>query len=487
MMRRNALRLLQLINQLLDLSKLEVGSMKLHAAPADIVPFIRGITHEFQAAADRKQIRLDLEALEDSLMVYFDKDKLEKVVLNLLSNALKFTPDGKEVTVRVGRSVSPSTPAQVELAISDSGIGIPYDELPRVFERFYQVDGSITRKQEGSGIGLSLAKELVDLHHGTLTIESTVGVGTVCTVRLPLGREHLGKEDIDETAHPEQELHASETVGTESQREAEPVPASTQGRPIVLVVEDNEDMRVYMSERLNPDFQVIEAGDGAEGFAKALEVIPDLVVSDVMMPKMDGFELCKRLKQDERTSHVPVILLTAKSDSESKIAGLDLGADDYVVKPFDANELHARIVNLIELRRKLRERFSLGHVLKPGEIAVTSIDDLFLQNVIRVVEARMSDEMFSVEDLAHEVNMSRSQLHRKLAALLNLSPSDMIRYMRLHRAMELLQKHAGTVSEIAYSVGFKGVSYFTKCFRDQFKMLPSDVRKSTDLPPMRPE
>jgi DNA-binding response OmpR family regulator len=223
---------------------------------------------------------------------------------------------------------------------------------------------------------------------------------------------------------------------------------------------------------------VLEARDGAEGVEKARESVPDLIISDVMMPTMDGYELCKTLKLDERTSHVPVILLTAKAGQENKIEGLETGADDYLTKPFDAKELLVRVKNLIELRWKLRERFSVGQALKPGEIAVTSIDDTFLRKAMGVVEKGLGDETFSVEDFAREVGMSRSQLHRKLTALTGQSPSDFIRYMRLHRAMELLRKSAGTVSEVAYAVGFSGVSYFTKCFREQFGTLPSRVNQT---------
>ena len=247
---------------------------------------------------------------------------------------------------------------------------------------------------------------------------------------------------------------------------------------MVLVVEDNADVRAYMREYLVSGYDVQEAHDGAEGIEKAKETIPDLIISDVMMPKKDGYELCKTLKLDEKTSHIPIILLTAKAGTENKIEGLETGADDYLTKPFDAKELLVRVKNLIDLRRKLRERFSVGQVLKPGDIAVTSIDDAFLQKAMAVVEQRMGDEEFGVEQLRNELGMSRTQLHRKLTALTNQSAGDFIRYMRLQRAKDLLQKNAGTVSEIAYQVGFNSVAYFTKCFREQFGAVPSEARKS---------
>jgi DNA-binding response OmpR family regulator len=340
------------------------------------------------------------------------------------------------------------------------------------------VDASQTREQEGTGIGLALTKELVELHHGTIGVKSELGRGTEFIVRLPLGRSHLKDDEIIEapTANRERTLKPLEVSGLPEPSKAE-VETGDSKSHIILVVEDNADVRAYVREYLVPLYQVLEARDGIEGMEKAKETIPDLIISDVMMPKMDGYELCRILKLDEKTSHIPIILLTAKAGQENKIEGLETGADDYLTKPFDAKELLVRVKNLIALRRKLRERFSLGQVLKPGEIVVTSIDDAFLRKAMGVVEQRLGDESFSVEDLAHEAGMSRSQLHRKLTALTNQSPSDFIRYMRLHRAMELLTKHAGTVSEVAYSVGFSGVSYFTKCFQEQFGALPSEVKK----------
>jgi DNA-binding response OmpR family regulator len=249
------------------------------------------------------------------------------------------------------------------------------------------------------------------------------------------------------------------------------------GKPIVLIVEDNADLRAYIREYLEAEYAVQEALDGKTGYDRAVEFVPDIVISDVMMPEMDGIELCRALKQDVRTSHVPVILLTARAGTDSKIEGLEIGADDYVTKPFDSKELVARVHNLIDQRRQLRKKFSAGVVLKPGEVAVSSLDDAFLQKAISIVEKRLSDEKFTVEELAIEMGMSRVQVHRKLTALTNQSASEFIRYMRLHRGMELLRKNAGTVSEIAYMVGFGKPSNFARWFQEQFGVLPSSVTK----------
>jgi signal transduction histidine kinase/ligand-binding sensor domain-containing protein/DNA-binding response OmpR family regulator len=512
LMERNANRLLRLINQLLDLSKLESGAMKLRASRGNIVSFVKGIASSFESSAGMRGIKVTTETDADEIEAYFDRDKLEKILTNLLSNAFKFTPDGGSVTVRChserseesaiqkrdssvaacppslsnwGRRALPQNDRYsrgfVSITISDTGIGIPAEELPRVFDRFYQVDQSQTREYEGSGIGLALTKELVELHHGTISVRSEVGKGTEFTVRLPLGREHLKDDEVITTEETELQVIPTSPVGAIREsplREQSEESQQVTSLPIVLIIEDNADVRAYMKEYLVRSYQVIEAHDGAEGIEKAIETIPDLIISDVMMPKKDGFEVCKTLKLDEKTSHIPIILLTAKAGTENKIEGLETGADDYLTKPFDAKELLARVKNLIELRRKLRERFSVGQVLKPGEIAVSSMEDAFLQRVKSSVEAHLGDEDFSVEELGKDVGMSRSQIHRKLTALTNLAPSDFIRYLRLHRAMDLLRQNAGTVAEIAFSVGFGSVAYFTKCFREQFGTLPSEIRKA---------
>ena len=483
MMERNAHRLLRLINQLLDLSKIEAGGMKLQAAREDIVPFIKGITQSFQSSAGRRSIALRMEIGEEKIDEYFDHDKVEKILTNLLSNAFKFTREGGEVKVCVRRAGgSPSVPAEngcIDISVADTGIGISQEELPRVFDRFYQVDSSQTRGQEGSGIGLALTKELVEAYHGTISVTSEVGKGTEFTVRLPASKAQFTPEEIVDAGTTLQPPAGKEDVASFAESESIArvvVDDTSQEKALVLIVEDNPDVRAYVRDCLGAEYRILEARDGHEGVAYARESIPDLIISDVMMPQMDGNELCRTLKLDEKTSHVPVVLLTAKAGQENKIEGLETGADDFLVKPFDARELRVRVSNLIELRRKLRKRFSVGQVLKPGEITVTSIDDAFLKKVVDIVERKLGEEDFSIEDFASEVGMSRSQLLRKLTALTGLSPTYFLRYMRLHRAKDLLVKNSGTVSEIAYAVGFSGVSYFTKCFREQFGVLPSEVR-----------
>jgi len=503
MMQRNSQRLLGLINQLLDLSKLEAGAMKLRATRMNIVPLVKGTANSFESSAGLRGISVDVASERGDIEVYCDRDMMDKILTNLLSNAFKFTPEGGRVCVDVSLSPPLSLSSEpmkggvvewVTITVSDTGIGIPTEQLEKVFGRFYQVDASHTREHEGSGIGLALVKELVELHHGTIKVQSEVGKGTTFTILLPLGRSHLKDDEIvEESARVEPSRRAidspdeiappskipSGSVIPESETSAlENVPRN-EGESIILVVEDNADVRTYIKGYLIPAYQVVEAQDGVEGIEKAQEVIPDLIISDVMMPNRDGYDVCKTLKRDQKTSHIPIILLTAKAASENRIDGLETGADDYLVKPFEPKELLARVKNLIDLRRKLRERFRTSIPLRPGEITVTSGDDEFLRRAKGIVEGRMADEQFSVEEFASELFMSRSQLHRKLTALTNLSASDFIRYLRLHRAMDLLRSGSGTISEIAYKVGFTDPSHFSRSFRDQFGVTPSECLKAS--------
>ncbi len=518
MMLRNGQRLLRLINQLLDLARLEAGRMTLQARPENIVGFLKGLVLSFASAAERKRIALSISAAEENLVVYFDRDKLEKIVSNLLSNALKFTPDGGRVEVVVASSrentplnppsrgdfgIAPSSqrehntippsrgargvsPQYVQISVTDTGSGIPKDQLDKIFDRFYQVDASQTREHEGTGIGLALTKELVELHRGEILVESEAGRGTKFIVRLPLGKAHLKAEEIasdqlsvtsEQFARIEDRASSDEQPSLQQSTTPSIHAHMTSDENVILIVEDNADVRTYIRQYLAPTFQVIEAVDGVEGAQMALASIPDLIITDVMMPKRDGNELCRILKTDEKTSHVPIIMLTAKADSESKVHGLETGADDYLIKPFDSKELLARVHNLIKQRRQLRERFSREIVLKPQDIAITPRDEVFLNKVKTVVEKHLSNENFEVEELGKQVGMSRSQLHRKLRALTDQTPSQFVRSMRLARAVELLKQDAGTVAEIAYQVGFGSQAYFTKCFHEQFGCSPKEYVK----------
>jgi signal transduction histidine kinase/ligand-binding sensor domain-containing protein/DNA-binding response OmpR family regulator len=493
MIQRNARRLLSLVNQLLDLSRIEAHRMKLSVREMDIVELVRGVAASFESLAARKSIQLSV-TWSEPIAGYFDSDVVEKILTNLLSNALKFTREGGQVSVTVQRLIPPSTVGRqvasangedATIAVSDTGVGISSDQREKIFDRFYQVDATQTREHEGTGIGLALTRELVQLHKGHISVSSEPGRGSTFTIRLPLGKEHLTPDEI--TAAPAQPASAKSAV-THVQGEpadsTEPVEdvddESSDQKRVVLVIEDNNDMRRYISDRLKVLYAVIEAENGAVGLKEATTSVPDLIVSDVMMPKLDGMELCRRLKDDVRTSHIPIILLTAKAGTDHRIEGFQTGADDYLVKPFDADELAARIANLIEQRRLLRERFRHEIVLKPRDITVTPVDEQFLNRVMTIVEEHMADSDLDTDAMARELFLSRMQLHRKLKALTGQSPHDFLRAMRLQRASELLRHRAGNVSEIAYEVGFNNLSHFAKSFREQFGKSPSEFVE--DLP-----
>jgi DNA-binding response OmpR family regulator len=374
----------------------------------------------------------------------------------------------------------------VNISISDTGRGIPPEKLEHIFDRFYQADDSYTKDQEGTGIGLALTKELVEIHHGKITAESSEGEGTTFSVFLPQGKEHLNPNEIlketeitaeiEESHEPVLELDLLEDSLKPADHLNQDEFEEKDDKPFLLIVDDNADLRNYIRGSLDPLYYISEAMDGAEGFKKAIEKLPDLIISDVMMPKMDGYELCEKLKTDERTSHIPVILLTARASMESRIEGLETGADDFITKPFDNHELLTRIKNLILQRNKLKEKFrkEIEYNKLSKDRDVISMDQQFIRKAKTVVEKNISEPEFSIEIFAGEMALSRMQLHRKLRALVDQSATQFIRTIKLNHAAELLMKKSGTVSEIAYDVGFNTLPYFTKCFQEQFGINPSE-------------
>ena len=490
--KRNSRRVLQLINQLLELSKLESGKLKLEASRGNIVSFVKGVALSFESLSESKDITLKLESDKEFIELYFDKDKMLQIFTNLLSNAFKFTPEEGKIAV----SVREIDNKEVEIKIKDSGIGIPPEEIPKLFDRFYQVDSSHTREYEGTGIGLALTKELVELHHGNIGVESKKqeahmsGTGwTEFTVKLPLGRDHLHEGEIINEVEKSIENHL--VVNQESHlipiipikqsdiiRESLPEDGQEE-KTIILIVEDNYDMREYIKESLDKNYLIEEAVNGEQGVRKAEKIIPDLIISDMMMPKMDGNELVRILKNDEKTSHIPIILLTAKAGYENKLQGLETGADDYLTKPFDLKELRVRVKNLIHIRKKLQEKYSKFESLHPSikEQKRSNMDEKFLARVGNVIDEHLSEEKFDVEQFCQEVAMSRTQLHRKLKALTGKPASLYIRSVKLARAKKMIENQQGNISEIAYSVGFSSPVYFTRCFKEEFGYPPSDLKK----------
>ena len=490
---RNGERLLRLINQLLDLSKLGAGRMKLKAARMDIVAFIKMTISPFDSYAQRSQIEFKLICPLEPVYVYFDPDKFEKIITNLLSNAFKFTREGKiELSVRTFNE--PDNPTmgsrennRVEIAVSDSGAGIPQEYLHTIFDHFYQVGHQ--SNAEGSGIGLSLAKELVELHKGRIIVESVEGRGSVFKVVLLLGKEHLMDSEIDKSVGPMFEDHkwigveeASLSIAEQGKTESILENQNENALPRVLIVEDNADMRSYIKQCIQGEFAIIEASDGLEGMKKGMAIVPDFIISDVMMPGMDGVALCKTFKTNINTSHIPVILLSAKADLESKIDGLETGADDYLSKPFNSYELQVRVKNLIRSRQILKERFSDSKklILEPKEISITTLDEKFLKNVLQVIEQNMADSTFRVETLGRELQMDSEAVYRKIKALTGKTAVEFIRNIRLKRAAQLLRQKKLTVAEVTYNVGFNDLQYFRTCFKKQFGVSPSEYMSQID-------
>jgi DNA-binding response OmpR family regulator len=486
--RRNTRRLLNLVNQFLDISKIDGSKMKLELIESDVIKHLRAISGAFAALAETKSIQYRCHYSSEERMTWFDPDKLEKIAGNLLSNAFKFTPEGGEIFFRAEYKSEGDLKnlCSIEFVVTDNGSGIPADSLDKIFDCFYQVEESVKTENGGAGIGLSLARDMARLQHGDITVNSIPGKGSTFIVKLPLGKDHLKEYEFTLMKSVSRFFNSKDYLPEgyeESYRSSleEDEPESSFEKPVVLIVEDNRDTRILLADNLLPEYSVREAVDGVAGLKKAREIIPDLILTDLMMPRMDGIELCSQIKADEITSHIPVIMLTARITTEDKITGLQTGADDYMPKPFHMNELKTRVENLIENRKKLRERFSREITLEPKDITITSVDEKFLRRAIEVVEKHLSEENFGLQVFQEEMNMSRSTLFRKLYALTSQSPTEFIRTVRLKRASSLLKQHFGNISQVAAEVGITNPSYFTKCFRKIYGVSPMDYAKNFDF------
>jgi signal transduction histidine kinase/DNA-binding response OmpR family regulator len=501
LMLRNAQRLLRLINQLLELSKLDSGKMKLQAEKINIISFLKGITDSFRFMAHQRELELVFhpETEIEDIILYIDPRKMEDVMSNLLVNAFKFTPAGGKITVVVnksfcggpgggfleknplvaeGKKIFPE--GFVEISVCDTGPGIPGEQLTHIFDRFYQADSTYEYHEKGSGIGLALSKELVELHHGTIEAKSREGEGSAFIIRLPLGSEHLTADEIahlpaEQTQPPtdskiSEKITAIENVLEKEEKESAPETVlepedKANETNIILVVEDSADMRTYIRGALEPGYTVVDAKDGREGIEKAKVIIPDLIISDIMMPEVDGYELCGALKNDVKTSHIPIIMLTAKASEENILQGLETGADDYITKPFNTKILIARIKNLIDIRGQLQKNINREMILQPVKTSVSKIDQAFFHDLHDLINKNLSDEEFNVEKLCKKLYMGRTTLYRKVLALTGETPTDFIRSYRLKRGAELLKQNFGTILEVAFEVGFSNSSYFAKCFK----------------------
>jgi signal transduction histidine kinase/DNA-binding response OmpR family regulator/ligand-binding sensor domain-containing protein len=484
---RNSQRLLRLVNQVLDFRKLESGQFKFEPKKDNIIDFLKDEMLTFTEFAEAKSINLKFDSRLDKLDMWFDHDKIEKIVYNLLYNALKFTLSSGSVCINVtkieeGRIKSIDLGLQkpikfsswLQIIVKDSGIGISSENIGKIFDRFYQVREHIKTAVGGTGIGLSVVKEMVEIHGGEIKVESSEGIGTSFAVKIPIIDEicfdsTLPMEIMDEPEfmkfkYPELNKDDIESVGSGKN--------TLKNKGKIMIVEDHNEMREYIRGELIDDYEVMEAVNGEDALNKASTFGPEIIISDIMMPKMNGIEFCKAIKSDERTSHIAVILLTARSSYENKMEGLETGADDYIVKPFYGEELKSRIRNILETRKKLREKFGKYLDVEPSKIEITSVDQIFMKKAINIIEEHIDDPDFNVETFSRLVGMSRVSLYNKLKSLTNHSVQEFIFLIRLKRAAQLLKESGMTVTEIAYSVGFKDPSHFSKLFKKQFGVSP---------------
>ncbi len=490
---RNAQRLLYLINQIMDFRRIEKGRMALKVGRGNIKEFSQNIFNAFQPLADINKIKFEYVVDDQIPVVWFDHQKIENIIYNLLSNAFKYTPEMGSIKVEVAaithkesklenENLEPDMDRSViSIKISDSGIGISKEKLPLVFKRFYRIDSAAVFQINGSGIGLTLAEELIKTHHGNIFVESTPGEGSMFEIQFPCLKdaysenERLDHEHNTSTIHKQVQMLTDEFGMDRLEKMPTQQPISIdKNKPVLLVVEDNWDLRKFMSHRFSVKYHVIEAENGKMALQLAKEQNPDIIVSDVMMPEMNGLELCTQIKGDIVTSHIPIILLTAKSEVENRIEGLEKGADDYVAKPFNFDLLEARIHNLIESRKHLRKLFIQQSEVDERQLASTVRDQKFLEQAIRIVEDKMTDPSFGAKDLVKEMGMSRSLLHKKLTALTDQSATEFINHFRLKKSLKLLKTTDMNISEIAYSVGYNDPKYFSRIFSRQYGDAPKE-------------
>lgn len=499
----SANKLMNLTNQLLDFRKIDVGGVSLNAVKVDIVSYSKKIFKLFEEVGYAKELTLRFNCSFPSMNIWLDPDKYEKILNNLLSNAIKFTPAGGQVILSIekkqssiknsARSILNKNKSDdcLEIRVKDTGVGIPEAQIEHIFERFYSSDETPT----GTGIGLHYSKSLVEMHAGMISVESTACNGSTFIIQLPIGNQHLKEEQISETEfdlnehvfgkrHLESlqyDIDTRDKTTNHKNREEKEREHVGSRLPNILLVEDNKRLRQQLREDLENEYVISEAIDGEEGWEKAKKYIPDLIISDIMMPEMDGNELCQKIKNGRRTSHIPVILLTARIDDDQKVVGFESGADHYVTKPFNIDELHSRIKSLLIQRDNLKKIFRQKIDVKPSEITVTSIDERLISEALESVEKNISNPNYSVDELSGDLAMSRGQLYKKIVSLTGNTPSEFIRAIRLKRSAQLLRSSQLNISEISYAVGFKDPKYFTKIFKAEFKIPPSlFVSKETE-------
>lgn len=470
-MRKNALSLLNMVNEILDFRKLDLNKMNLHLSAGDIILVVKDICQSFSSLAADKSIKFTFTTYLKELQMDFDPEKMSKILINLLSNAFKYTEEGHiDVSIGITEEMQKDAKKQLSINISDTGIGIDEKYFGKIFDRFYRIEQSQKNNQAGTGVGLHLVSEYVKLHNGEISVESTLGKGSTFTVLIPIDNPTYKESKSQDV------IYSGDTLDTVPSKD-NAVSAKESNLPLLLIVDDNEDFREFMKSLFIRFYQIVTANDGEEAAQIILDQLPDIILCDVMMPKMDGYELCRKIKSDIRTSHIPIILLTAKSSEENQYSGIEAGADDYISKPFNIDMLTLKISKIIERQKKNQHNFKKKIEISPSEIEIMTMDEKFVKKAISIVEENMSNADFLVEDLCREMAMSRVYFYKKILALTDKSPSEFIRFIRLKRAANLLEKSQMFVNEIAFQVGFNDPKYFRKYFKEEFGVTPNEYKK----------
>ena len=485
LIQRNTKHLLILINQILDLRKLESGNQQVNFIQADVVHYFKYIIESFRSLAENREVELIFISDEVTLLLDFDPEKLMRIVSNLISNALKFTEKGDEITFSVEAHTEISKPYYL-FQVMDTGIGIPSEKLSYIFDQFYRVDDSMISKSTGTGIGLTLTKELVHLLNGEIVVKSNVGKGTSFLVQLPINNKASIESDLSYVpvtalVSLESDYKAYPKINkTEYSKDISPTASTSltdKKLPVLLLVEDNPSIMQYLIASLENQYQLLFASNGREGIDIAVETVPDIIISDVMMPEVDGLTLCSSLKKDERTSHIPIILLTAKADVESRISGLERGADAYIAKPFNQKELEVELRNALAIRQSLQERYTDLKPLAPTEDIGILQEDEFIIKIRTIIVDQMKEEGFGVNDLCKKMTMSRTQLHHKIKSLVGKPTSHLIRSIRIEKAKQLLKQTTLNISEVSYEVGIDSHAYFSRMFAAETGLSPNKFRE----------
>lgn len=486
---RNANRMERFINQLLDFRKIQSGKMRLHVAEVDVVMLIKEIAWYFRGISNERNIDLQISSVENELFAWVDDEKIDIIFYNLISNAFKFSPDNTSIRIHIDNTKEEE---YFSITVADQGHGIPKEKLAEIFELYYEGDNTKS-SLKGTGIGLALSKELVQAHKGTISASNNPEGGVTFILRFRKGRSHFNEDEVNFTK-AEKSFSLKNVSAPENEHVDEPPVIHLQEgqnkKQLVLLVEDNSELRRFLANQFSSYYEVMEAADGKEGYVVAVDQLPDLIISDVMMPNMDGIQMLDQLKNNTDTSHIPVILLTARSSVENQIDGLKYGADFYITKPFQISYVLALVENLLKQRKEQFE-FLLGHdkklvSLNPDKIIITSKDETFLKHVIRIVEEGMGDCDFNIESVAESVGIGRTTFYKKLKGLTGLAPVEFARDMRLKRSKQLLDVSEYTISEIAYMTGFRSLGYFSTCFKEKYRISPSGYLKNNKNMGMKP-